>query len=161
MRGASLSRVTVAAHLRAEGRPRDDVVRSDRYSQAHWQEAADSRNKAQIGLVAWGADYARASNFFTPNFTCRSFQPHSPSNLNVAEFCDHKIDAEIKNALAQQLTNPEGTSSLWAKIDRDVVGEAPWVPLYTPAQPDFLSKRTGNYQVSPQWGVLLDQLWVR
>ena len=126
-----------------------------------WQEIADSRNKAQIGLAAWGADYARASNFFTPNLTCRSFQPHSPSNLNVAQFCNHKIDAEIKNALAQQLTNPEGTSSLWAKIDRDVVDEAPWVPLYTPAQPNFLSKRTGNYQVSPQWGVLLDQLWVR
>jgi YVTN family beta-propeller protein len=126
-----------------------------------WQEAADSRNKAQIGLVAWGADYARASNFFTPNLTCRSFQPHSPSNLNVARFCDHKIDAEIKNALAQQLTNPEGTSGLWAEIDRAVVDKAPWVPLYTPAQPDFLSKRTGNYQVSPQWGVLIDQLWVR
>jgi YVTN family beta-propeller protein len=125
------------------------------------QEVADSRNKAQIGLFAWGADYARASNFFTPNLTCRSFQPHSPSNLNVAQFCSHEIDAEIKNALAQQLTNPEGTSTLWAKIDRDVVDEAPWVPLYTPAQPNFLSKRTGNYQVSPQWGVLLDQLWVR
>ncbi len=125
------------------------------------QTIEDSRNKAQIGQFAWGADYPRASNFFTPNLTCRSFQPHSPSNLNVSQFCNHKIDAEIENALAQQLTNPEGTSRLWAQIDRDVVDEAPWVPLYTSAQPNFLSKRTGNYQFSPQWGVLLDQLWVR
>jgi YVTN family beta-propeller protein len=126
-----------------------------------FQEVANSRNKAQIGLAAWGADYPRASNFFTPNLTCRSFRPRSPSNTNVAQFCNRKIDAEIRNALAQQLTNPESTRRLWAQIDRDVVDEAPWVPLYTPAQPNFLSKRVGNYQVSPQWGVLLDQLWVR
>jgi len=25
----------------------------------------------------------------------------------------------------------------------------------------LLSRRVGNYQFNPQWGVLLDQLWVR
>jgi hypothetical protein len=26
---------------------------------------------------------------------------------------------------------------------------------------DFVSKRVGNHQYNPQWGVLLDQLWVK
>jgi uncharacterized protein (DUF2164 family) len=26
---------------------------------------------------------------------------------------------------------------------------------------DFVSKRVGNYQYNPKWGVLLDQLWVK
>jgi peptide/nickel transport system substrate-binding protein len=121
---------------------------------------ADSRNKTQIGLIAWGADYPQASNFFTPNLTCRSFRPGNASNTNLSHFCNRRIDAKIKKALAEQLTNPEGAGTLWASIDRDVVDRAPWVPLYTQAQPDFLSKRTGNYQLS-SWGVLLDQLWVR
>jgi hypothetical protein len=25
----------------------------------------------------------------------------------------------------------------------------------------FVSKRVGNYQFHPQWGLLLDQLWVK
>jgi YVTN family beta-propeller protein len=154
---ADMARYTAALLNRLGYRATTKRIKPSDYPQT----ILDSRNKAQIGHFAWGADFPRASNFFTPNLTCRSFRPHSPSNLNAAQFCNHKIDAEIKNALAQELTNPEGTSRLWAKIDRDVVDEAPWVPLYTPAQPDFLSKRTGNYQFSPQWGVLLDQLWVR
>jgi hypothetical protein len=26
---------------------------------------------------------------------------------------------------------------------------------------DFISARVGNYQFHPQWGLLLDQLWVK
>ena len=26
---------------------------------------------------------------------------------------------------------------------------------------DFVSPRSGNYQHNPQWGLLVDQLWVR
>jgi len=35
------------------------------------------------------------------------------------------------------------------------------VPLLNRKQVDFVSRRVGNYQYSPQWGMLLDQLWVR
>jgi peptide/nickel transport system substrate-binding protein len=36
------------------------------------------------------------------------------------------------------------------------------VPLFTPKQVDFLSKRVGNYQYSPsRMGMLIDQLWIR
>jgi len=35
------------------------------------------------------------------------------------------------------------------------------VPLFNPKLTDVVSQRVGNYQHNPQWGVLLDQLWVR
>jgi peptide/nickel transport system substrate-binding protein len=35
------------------------------------------------------------------------------------------------------------------------------IPLVNPKRVDFLSRRVGNYQYNPQWGILLDQLWVR
>jgi YVTN family beta-propeller protein len=125
------------------------------------QTVGDSRTRAQIGLAGWGADYPRASNFFKPNFTCRSFQPQSRSNLNAAQFCSRKIDTEIANAQAKQLANPEVASEHWAMVDHDIVDQAPWVPLVTPISLNFFSKRTGNYQVSPQRNVLLGQLWIR
>jgi ABC-type transport system substrate-binding protein len=50
---------------------------------------------------------------------------------------------------------------LWAQNDRRIVDQAPWVPLYNTRSADFVSERVGNYQHHPQWGVLVDQLWVR
>jgi YVTN family beta-propeller protein len=120
----------------------------------------NSRARAQIGWAAWGADYPRPSNFLL-QLTCRSFRPHSRANTNWAEFCDPKIDAEVKDAVSEQLTDPRAANERWASIDRDIVDEAPWVFLYTPKVTDLLSKRTGNYQANPQLGLLLDQLRVR
>jgi class 3 adenylate cyclase len=42
-----------------------------------------------------------------------------------------------------------------------LVDQAPWVPLYTPRTPYFVSKRVGNWQYHAYFHVLLDQLWVR
>jgi hypothetical protein len=36
-----------------------------------------------------------------------------------------------------------------------------WLPTVTPNEVDLISGRAGNYQYNPNWGVLLDQLWVR
>ena len=35
------------------------------------------------------------------------------------------------------------------------------VPFGNDVALTLVSRRTGNYQVNPEWGVLLDQLWVR
>jgi hypothetical protein len=33
--------------------------------------------------------------------------------------------------------------------------------MYNGQNVSFVSKRVGNFEYNPQWGVLLDQLWVR
>jgi len=53
------------------------------------------------------------------------------------------------------------TNQLWARVDREIVNHAPVVPLFTLKNADIVSERVGNYQYNPQWGVLIDQLWVR
>ena len=109
----------------------------------------------------WAQDYPSAGNWFPILLTCSSFTPRSRDNQNFAEFCDPRIDAEIARARTLQTIDPGAASRLWSKIDRDVVDQAPWVFLQNPLQVDFVSRRVGNYQYNPQWGVLLDQLWVR
>ena len=34
-------------------------------------------------------------------------------------------------------------------------------PVFNPGGIDLVSRRVKNYQHSPQWGLLVDQLWVR
>jgi hypothetical protein len=35
------------------------------------------------------------------------------------------------------------------------------VVMYNPNNLDFVSKRVGNYEYNPQWGLLADQAWVK
>ena len=101
------------------------------------------------------AKVAGAAHYYiTTFFSCRAFS-------NFSEFCDRRIDAQIQRALALQTTDPYLANQLWARIDREIVDDAPAIPLYTLKEIDIVSRRVGNYQDNPQWGVILDLLWVR
>ena len=76
-------------------------------------------------------------------------------------FCDPRIDAMIDRATQVQLDDPAAAGALWAEIDRAIVDQAPYLWLVNPIDVEFVSERVGNYQYSPQWGALLNQLWVR
>ena len=121
----------------------------------------DSRNKVQIAFEYWKADYPAPSNFIDLLLGCRAFQPASSENLNTAEFCNRRIDAQIQHALALQATDQTAANTLWAEIDREITDRAPWVPINNPNFVTLLSKRAGNYQYNAQLGMLIDQLWVR
>ena len=122
----------------------------------------DSRVKAQIGFFGWGTDYPAASAWFSPAVTCASFRPNSRSNYNAAQFCNPRIDREIGLAVSQQAKDPEAARKLWERIDREVVDQAPLVPLIVWNIVDVLSERVANYQYSGRGqGLLIDQLWVR
>jgi YVTN family beta-propeller protein len=121
----------------------------------------DSRSKAQTAGNIWYADYLSASNFFDFLLTCASFRPHSADNQNLAEFCNRRIDAEIARANSLQTSDPQSASQLWSKIDRDITDQAPWVAMNNVKVTDLVSRRIGNYQYNPQWGALLDQIWVK
>ena len=121
----------------------------------------DSRDGVQAGFFSWYQDYPAPSDFIDPLFTCGSFLPHNPDNINAAEFCDPRIDAQAQQALALEQRDPAVAAGRWAAIDRGLVNNAPWVPLYNPRDLTVLSERAGNYQFHPYWNLLIDQLWVR
>jgi len=127
----------------------------------YWGVLGDSRDRVQAGFFPWQQDYPVPSDFVSPLLSCGSFLPASPANLNTAEFCDPRIDTQVRDAHALQLRAPAAAMGRWAAIDRELVDEAPWVPLYSPRDLTVLSARVGNYQFHPYWSLLLDQLWVR
>jgi peptide/nickel transport system substrate-binding protein len=93
--------------------------------------------------------------------SCESFSPASDSNSNRAGFCDPAVDAGIERALRLETSDPQDANRLWAQLDRAIVDQAPWLPTVNLNTVDFVSDRVGNYQFHPQWGMLLDQLWVK
>ena len=119
------------------------------------------RRKIQMGLNAWGSDFPDASTFFLPVLSCRSFYRDPTNTNNLAEFCDPRLDRLASQAGAAQLTDPAAARRLWAQVDRIATDEAPWVPIFNVGDTQFVSSRVGNYQESPEYGPLLDQMWVR
>jgi YVTN family beta-propeller protein len=125
------------------------------------QQVSDSRTRVQASMFYWAADYPAPSNFLAATLSCAAFQPASPNNLNAAEFCSPKIDARMRSASHTQTVNTQLADRQWARVDRAVVGAAPWLPLYNPRSVELLSRRTGGRRYNPLYGTLIDQLWVR
>ena len=121
----------------------------------------DSRNHAQIIDGGWSADYPSA-NDFVGKLTCSYFIPHDGLNTtDASEFCDPALDSQITRADNLQASDPPAAAPSWARIDQQLTNLAIWLPTVTPNETDLLSRRVGNYEYNPVWGVLLDQLWVR
>ncbi len=115
------------------------------------------RRTPQAGFNAWFADYPAASNFFALVSCSTACDPA----INGSRFCSPEFEAKLKRATAVQARDQSAAAKLWAEVDRDATGLAAVVPTHTPSDLDLVSKRVGNYQYHPLWGVLLDQLWVR
>jgi peptide/nickel transport system substrate-binding protein len=115
----------------------------------------------QIGFSGEGASFPKPASFIGEVLACSAYNPVNQDNPNSAEFCDPAIDREIAGAQSLEKNDPERASRLWAKIDRDLTNQAPWVPFANGAQADVVSAKLRNYQFNPRWGVLLDQLWVK
>jgi peptide/nickel transport system substrate-binding protein len=121
----------------------------------------NTKNKVQINVQQWYQDYPAASDFLYILFGCESFHPGSDSSINIAGFCDKKINAQMHKALDLGTTDEKSANVLWAKIDRMVTDEAPMATLFTPKHIDFVSKRVGNFTFSKQFYWLVDQSWVK
>jgi ABC-type transport system substrate-binding protein len=79
----------------------------------------------------------------------------------MARFCDPHVDALARQAQAAQATDPAAARELWARADHIVTDQAPYVPVYNRPPAGFVSSRVGNYQISPVYGLLPGQMWVR
>ena len=122
----------------------------DRY----WNAVGDPRNRAQIGFDGHEGGYPSPATFLVELFSC----PASDSS----QFCNPGIDRQMRRAEAEQQSDPTGARALWQRVDREITDASPWVPLMATKDVNFLSRRVGNYQFSPDgMGLLIDQLWVR
>jgi peptide/nickel transport system substrate-binding protein len=121
----------------------------------------NTKNKVQINVQQWYQDYPAASDFLNILFGCDSFHPGSDSSINIAGFCDKKIDKQMKHALKTALEDEAAANKEWTKIDKEVTDKAPMATLFTPKHIDFVSKRVGNYTFSKQFYWLVSQSWVQ
>jgi peptide/nickel transport system substrate-binding protein len=123
-----------------------------------WEAAlADTAQPAQAVMNGWYS-YPVAGQWIGSLLGCGGWDP--PVTLrNQARFCDPVVDRWAARATRLAATNPDASNRLWARADRRITDQAPWVSTVTQSTTDLVSGRVGNYQQLP--GVSLDQLWVK
>jgi peptide/nickel transport system substrate-binding protein len=121
----------------------------------------NSKNHVQFAFSDWYQDYPAASDFLQILLGCDSIHPNSNSSPNIAQFCVKSIQSQMDAAGTKSITDPTAGNDMWAKVDKAVTDQAPWVSMFNPKYIDFLSSRVKGYQFSPQWYFLLDQASVK
>jgi peptide/nickel transport system substrate-binding protein len=106
--------------------------------------------KIQLIPAAWGDP---TSAFFATWFSCAGAN-------SEGWFCSPPIDRQMDRAKSLQATDPRAAAAGWAKIDRELVDRAAWLPLFNERVVDFVSARVHNYQFHPYWGFIADQAWL-
>ncbi|MGZ8741051.1 MAG: ABC transporter substrate-binding protein, partial [Gaiellaceae bacterium] len=109
-----------------------------------------SGNRMQAGFSGWASDFPSESSFIQGALECSS-----------SGFCSPSIDRLLRHATTVETLNAPAARASWQRAERLILAQAPIVPMYNKQNVDLLSKRVGNYQYHPQWGALVDQLWVR
>jgi YVTN family beta-propeller protein len=128
----------------------------------YFARVLDSRSRAQVGYWGWAAEFPSPIDVLQPVFGCEGFVPASPQvSRDPSAFCDREIDAQMKRAAALQAEDPSAANVLWQRIEREILAQAPMVPTSNRRSVDFVAARVGHYEYHPQWGVLLDRLWVK
>ena len=112
------------------------------------------RRESRWPWAAAGSPITRARSTSSTTFS------GAESTLRISS-ATWTLDRVVHLAETAQTTDPAQTLLLWQKADREAVDQAPWVPLTNSLGLDVVSHRVGNYEHNPQWGILLDQLWVK
>lgn len=79
------------------------------------------RNKYQMWELGWAADYPDPENFLDIHF-------YSKSRQNETQYENRQVDTLIEQARTEQ--NPEKRIQIYNEIERMLVQDAPWVPLF-------------------------------
>jgi peptide/nickel transport system substrate-binding protein len=120
----------------------------------------NSSNRVQVGLTDWYQDYPSPSDFLNVLLSCSSFHPGSDASINMSEFCDPAIDAQMQQAMATELTDKAAATAQWTALDKQLTNLAPLVTLFQIHKLDITSARVGHFRFSPLFHFIFSEAWV-
>jgi ABC-type transport system substrate-binding protein len=104
--------------------------------------------KSAFTLFTWGEDYPDPSDFFDPILSCTA-------SSNAAFFCSKAVDKLSDQARAT--TNKSKRYAIYRQMERMVMAQAPWVPLYDDVEWEFHSSSVKGFYIHPVWPFNYDQ----
>ena len=95
-------------------------------SAVYWATVGNAATNAQIGFADWFQDYPHPLDWF--DVLLNGERITKTYNNNYANFNDKAVNAEI-DALNKKPIPTSPVNSRWARLDRQIMLEAPWAPF--------------------------------
>lgn len=98
-----------------------------------------------IGISAWFQDYPDPSDFIDVLFEAAYIQP---GGFNLANYKNPAVDQQLQALRGQPLKQ---ALPGYQKVQKQILADFPWVPLYNPVQYNFINPRLTNTDLHPVW----------
>ncbi|MEZ5243702.1 MAG: ABC transporter substrate-binding protein [Acidimicrobiales bacterium] len=118
-----------------------DVTLEGATASVHYGVLADPEAGWDLGIAAWGQDFADAITFYGPLLTCGV-------GSNYGNFCDEDFDAAVAE-IATMPAGPERAQAFAELSTQTMTDLAPWYPWVNRRKISFVSERVGNYIWGP------------
>lgn len=108
-----------------------------------------------LGYSGWYQDYPDVSDFIDPLLTCATA---TQGGANSSQYCNPAVDTAA--AAAKGMTDEAARTAAYREIQRTIMADAPWVPLFSPVRYHITSERVGGMAIHPVWLIDVRGLWI-
>ncbi len=112
-------------------------------------------HKAPLVYVGWFEDYPDPSDFIDPILSCASAVK---GGANVAWYCNKDVDSQA--AVARGEVDPAKRIGEYQDIQKAILADAPWVPIFYLDLYEMKSKRVGGFAIHPVWLYSLRDVYI-
>jgi oligopeptide transport system substrate-binding protein len=131
------------------------IKRLDRST--YWTLIATMGNKCGLGLTDWYMDFPDPSDWYGPLLSKSAALTDGGSNQSWW----WSPQAEALYTQTQTETNQAKRIALFQQMQKDIMAQAPVVPLFQPVFNAMFSKRVGGFYVHPVWQIKYDDFWIK
>jgi len=110
---------------------------------------------AQTGWARWLEDYPHPLDWF--DVLLNGNRITNTDNNNYAWYTNKKTNSEIEGLKKSQVLTP-AVNARWAKVEKEIMAQAPWAPWSNRVFPEFFSKKMGCIHVQRLYGIDLARL---
>jgi oligopeptide transport system substrate-binding protein len=115
----------------------------------------ESPHKAPMVWIGWFEDYPDPSDFIDPILSCATAVNGA---ANAAYYCNKDVDTQA--AAARGEVDPVKRLGEYQAVQKAIMADAPWVPVFYQDLYEMKSKRVGGFAIHPVWLYTLRDIWI-
>jgi peptide/nickel transport system substrate-binding protein len=119
------------------------VPARDFYNQFLQKNEIATAGEWDIALPGWSPDWegSAARSFFTPLLDGRTY---GPGSTNYGGYNSDAVNTAADKALST--TDQAESAKQWNEVDKMIMADSPWVPIFNQTQATYVASRVKNFQ---------------
>jgi peptide/nickel transport system substrate-binding protein len=122
----------------------------------YWDTISTQKGDPQVAFVQFDQDYPEGQDFIDVQLNGERIA--NVGNQNTSNFDDPAINKQIDTARAMPLGAARDAE--WAKLDREIMAQAPWVPFLNRTLPKFDAAKLHGLVFNGTYYEMFPEMWL-